>query len=469
MHNYARLKDPALMQNYFNALTRLIGINPSAAYKGFKTVSTDASLTNCQNISHEFMAHNSITSQIELVRSVVINAASVDDVDPNNVFEFINLTGQRNHAFGAPYQLSDLLATFDSLDDFDPTSYGLFYCDNCEELEWEHHAIHAYGEETICRTCKVDDYTYSSYYDEYIYSNDSCEALDEDGDRVTIHEDDDNFHWSDSEDCRVHYNYSDDEDEGEIFGDYHQSKRHQHPIANEWSMSNEGRYFGVELEIESKVDRYEKIKSIHEVLNDGNDVGHRCFFERDGSLSSGFEVITQPMGMEMHESWWKWLQNPQLVSGLRSHNTSTCGLHVHVSRDRILDLQLNKMIAFVNHPDNSKLILSIARRYDTNYAQIKQKTVDNARDGCERYDAVNINTTNQKTVEFRLFKGSLRYEAVMAAIQFVNSLTVFCGQGHFDLSTERFLAFISSKPNNEYLLAYINERMYGIVPSTTTI
>lgn len=467
MHNYGRLKDLDLMQNYFQALSKLIGINPAAAYKGFQTVSLDATLTNCQNISQEWLLINDIPSQASLLNKLVIDAASKPDVDPNNVFEFLELTGQKHQVFGSLRSLHDLLETFDSLDDFDQSNYGLFYCDHCEELEWDYKSVHAYDDETICRACKDSDYEYSSYYDQYVNSSYACQALDEYGDSVTIHEDDDNFHWDDEEDCRVHYNYGGSS--GELLGDYHDSKRHQHPISSDWTLANGNRYFGVELEIESKVDRHSKIQSIHDVVNLGNEVGTRCFFERDGSLTQGFEIVTQPMGLDLHSNFWSWLQKKELVQGLRSHNTNTCGLHVHVSRNVLQQLQLNKMITFVNHPDNAKLIQSIARRYDTNYAQIKVKTVSNATENCDRYDAININTTDRKTVEFRIFKGTLKYQSVMAAIQFVNSLTLFCSQDHFDLSTERFLEFISKQPDNEHLLPYINERMYGVTSQTTTV
>jgi hypothetical protein len=471
MHNYARLKDPALMQNYFIALSRLIGINPSAAFKGFNQVSVDMSLTGMQNVmSNEWLQSNGITSQIQYLRKLLNEAASTPGADVNNVFEFLDGTGQKHSAFTSVYALRSFIELFEDLDDFEPGDFDIGYCHECEEYEWDQKMVTAYGDNEICRDCAQNHYVYLEYYDQYVHESETRIALYRDGAEVTVHEDDDSFHWSDEDDCYVHRDYeSASSSDPDLFGDYHESKRHQHPISNDWSTANQNRYFGVELEVESKVDRTEKIRSIHSVLNDGNEVGHRCFFERDGSLSSGFEIITQPMGLDMHESWWKWLKDPSLISGLRSHNTSTCGLHVHVSRDRIQDIQLNKMITFVNHPDNAKLMQSIARRYDTNYAQIKQKNVNNATEDCERYDAVNISTDERKTVEFRLFKGSLRYEAVIAAIQFVNSLTVFCGQGHFDLSTERFLAFISSNPNNECLLAYINERMYGITPNTTTV
>jgi hypothetical protein len=203
---------------------------------------------------------------------------------------------------------------------------------------------------------------------------------------------------------------------------------------------------GVELEVEVKdgsIDSH--VEALNAKLNDG-EIGKRVYFEADGSLTHGFEIISNPMGLDSHYELWSALADRDLVRGMRSHNTSTCGLHVHVSRKNMHTMQINKMNVFLNHPDNQDLIKAVARRYDVNYARIAQKKLSNAHKyDIERRDALNI--TNDHTVEFRIFKGTLIHDTLLSAIEFANALVNFtmpASPAGFHLSTDRFLDFIDS-------------------------
>jgi len=333
-------------------------------------------------------------------------------------------------------------------------------CDDCGEWESRDEFTSTYGGNDVCRNCRENHYEYSDYYDSYVNNDDSRTAIDRNGDEVTIHCDDDDFSWNDEEDSYVHHEYA-----GQIIASYHSSKGNFTPISSAWTKANSfyiskivdinnppprlERYFGVELEVEVKHgDRVGRAEAINDAVNDGK-VGKFCFFENDGSLTHGFEIITQPMGLDMHTEFWQWLKNRDLTSGLLSHNTSSCGLHVHVTRMGLSRLQLSKMVAFVNHPDNKVLLEAIARRYGSNYAQFfSNKTISNALRSAEsRYEALSLDS--RKTVEFRIFKGSLKYESVMSAIEFTNALVNFCsdqsGYG-FKLNTKSFLSFINNTP-----------------------
>ena len=376
---------------------------------------------------------------------------------------FDSQTGHMRH-MARSYQgtirsyISYLLA-FDEHDEINDLLDNEFVtCDDCGEWDARDETTEPYNSSaTVCRSCIENYYTYSDYYDSYVYNENSSTAIDRDGSEITIHCDDEDFAWSDDEDCYVHHEYS-----GRIIGNYHSSKGKFIPIQSEWTKTNSfyvtkplnlsdesirfERFFGVELEVEVRNDRSQHAEELNAVLNDGK-VGHRCFFESDGSLSNGFEIITQPMGLDMHESFWEWVKRPHLLRGLSSHNTSTCGLHVHVTRAGLSKLQLSKMVAFVNHPDNRALIEAIARRYGSEYARYySSKRVGNAlRGDTNRYEALNIES--RKTVEFRMFKGSLKYESIISAVQFANALVNFCsdqsGYG-FKLDTKSFLQFLAS-------------------------
>lgn len=336
-------------------------------------------------------------------------------------------------------------------------------CDHCQKWEYVAKFATTYDESGICRACQGSGvWTYSDYYSRYVHQDDFRRAINTDGQWVYIHRNDEDFDYNDDADEWRHVDYV--PPPPPILGNYHSSKAHQFPIVDDWSRER-NRWFGVELEVEihdHKADRFHKAKQIHEVVNEG-ERGKRAFFESDGSLSNGFEIVTQPMSLPMHQQFWNWLHNRDLVQHLRSHNTSTCGLHVHVNKDDLNKLVQSKIVTFVNDPVNRDLITAVARRYAEGYCKIKHKDLNNALVTTDRYEAVNV--TGRRTLEFRIFKGSLKYESVMAAIEFVNALVLFAkddpGSTADALKIDNFIEYINNQAAAETttLRPYLNQRL----------
>ena len=323
---------------------------------------------------------------------------------------------------------------------------GFHSCSDCYDWTHEDNLTTPYDtEDQVCNSCIENSYRYSEHYAQYVFTESGRWALDADGDEVFIHEDDEHFFWDDDEDNYIHYNYLDRKPQ--LLGSYHNRARvgKQPFLHSVWTQRND-RFMGVELEVEVKDGRIDDhVEALNAKLNDG-EVGKRVYFEADGSLTHGFEIITNPMGLDGHYELWSALQDRDLTRGMRSHDTSTCGLHVHVSRKNMHTMQLNKMNVFLNHPDNQELIKAVARRYDVNYARIAQKKLSNAHKyDYERRDALNI--TNDRTVEFRIFKGTLVHDTLLSAIEFANAVVNFtmpASTAGFHLSTHRFIDFIDS-------------------------
>ncbi len=123
------------------------------------------------------------------------------------------------------------------------------------------------------------------------------------------------------------------------------------------------------------------------------------------------------------------------------------------------------MVAFINHPDNRPLLEALARRYGSNYATYSSgKRIGNAlRDSNGRYEALNLEP--RKTIEFRMFKGTLKYESIMSAVEFANALVNFCsdqsGYG-FKLDTKSFMQFIETPAivnDTKHLRPYIANKL----------
>ena len=157
----------------------------------------------------------------------------------------------------------------------------------------------------------------------------------------------------------------------------------------------------------------------------------------DGSLDDGIEIVSHPMTLDYHrnEMNWRDVLAKAVDLGYTSHNAGSCGLHIHCSRDffgsdteeqeisvgRIIYLTerfWNELVKFSRRTTGS------LNRWAAKYATISEtvlETYQRAKDkDMGRYVAVNL--TNYATIEFRLFRGTLRYETFMAALQLVDEI-----------------------------------------------
>lgn len=347
---------------------------------------------------------------------------------------------------------------FEHAEAFLENYFDVCACNSCDERFPGDDMVSSY-DDLICESCRDDQYIYSSYEDTYIHRDYSRDAIDSRGRSVVVHEDNEDFEWDDDEDTYVHVDYN---REPKLINGYHASKRYVEPMSDDWTKTHGNRYFGVELEVECiDVDRFSAVTNINARLNTPK---RRVFFENDGSLSSeGVEIITNPMSLPAHRELFKFLQDADLIHGIKSHNTNSCGLHVHVSRTGLTDLQIGKVVSFVNNPAHEWFIRGIARRYASGFCQIKAKKVKDCRSG-DRYEAVNL--TNRETIEFRMFKGSLRYEAVIAAIEFCHAILEFTRpsvSGIRNLTVNHFMSFCNKqlKEETKILRQYVNSRLSG--------
>jgi hypothetical protein len=332
-------------------------------------------------------------------------------------------------------------------------------CDECGTTHASRYMTETYRDGTVCQECIDDHYTHSDYYSGWIRTNDSQTAYDEDGDEVLILEGDRNFVYDDDREEYVHRNAVE-----QIIKPYHNSKSYFHPILTDWT-DRTGSLMGVELEVEAHSGEPNTLaRRIHETVNE-NVFGRRVFFERDGSLNNGFEIITQPMGLPMIRSTFEFLKNQNLTRGLRSHRTTTCGLHVHVSRQNLTNVQIARAVVFVNDPRNDAFVTALARRYNTTFCQAREKQIDTAALPGDRYEAVNL--TGRHTIEFRIFRGSLKYEAVIAAAEFCHALLEYCKReptSTTQLNARDFLAWCAADyiEETETLRAYVADRTAGV-------
>ena len=141
---------------------------------------------------------------------------------------------------------------------------------------------------------------------------------------------------------------------------YHSVAEDMGPIVSPWTEANGQRYLGVELEVECSYTagpgREESarriLQSVHaaaEAVTEGRAAGRRLLgAENDGSLTHGFELVSAPLGLDDHARLWRTVLTREHCVGMKSHQTTTCGLHVHLSRTGLTSLQIAKMVVFIN-------------------------------------------------------------------------------------------------------------------------
>lgn len=170
------------------------------------------------------------------------------------------------------------------------------------------------------------------------------------------------------------------------------------------------------------------------------------YFKSDSSLDRGVELVTHPISPLVLMSgegraMWEHVCASATAEGMRSHDTRTCGLHVHVNRDffgagaRARMLAEYKLLTVADRFFEPLAIFS-RRKRDRLDRWARRTELPSSRDGWlasaetasriardTRYHAVN--TTNEATIEFRLFRGTLKPETLFATFQLVAGLCHF--------------------------------------------
>lgn len=188
---------------------------------------------------------------------------------------------------------------------------------------------------------------------------------------------------------------------------------------------------GVELEIDNGLfvrDTIKDLATLHEE--------DELYYCHDGSLSDmGIEIITMPHTPEAFwEIRWKEILETCMSHGYTSHENGKCGLHIHFSRlwfgeeDEEQAEPIQNLIRLYEWRYSD--FLKASRRGSTSHwaepylggsssVPTKEESSDlfkkyNKSYHSDRYRTINL--TNEDTIEFRLGRGTLKYESFRAWI-----------------------------------------------------
>lgn len=329
-------------------------------------------------------------------------------------------------------------------------SYGYEWCENCESWQPAEEIFRTHNGRRICQNC----------YDEDYFTCDNC------GD---IYHNDDMFsdEWGDYCYCPNCW----EEEHSGIIKEYHCGNRVG--IQRTKEDTPQTATFGTEIEAECfGSSREEVAEQVNEIVNKDREL---FAFEEDGSLSDeGYETISPPFTMrwfkenkEMFEKMYK-----KMVSmGCRSHDTSTCGFHVHVGRQFFEKEETSCIDKLVYLFEKYRLQLEVfSRRRNFGWCQFPS---DVANEGVEwsKLDEVKkldkyhfrghhsaINLENYSTIEIRIFRGTLNFNTYCATLEFVNNLIHYVkDKSDKEIEEGSFRDILDYLPT-EYLMQYCLER-----------
>lgn len=270
-----------------------------------------------------------------------------------------------------------------------------FYCDWCERnYNGSRTDYSSVNSQRWCEHCLSDNATYCNECDEYYADDDgSCPTCV--GSIGTVHD----------------YNYK--------------------PNAVFHGSVATNLYMGFELEAElNNTDRAGYAQAVNLVTDlENKDI---AYLKRDGSIfGNGFELVTHPHTLGAYENaseLWEYIETLRTTYKARSWDTDSCGLHVHVSRSAFKSgAHTHRFLSLIYR--NPQEMMKLAGRKNSRYAQFSDVYVPDEwgvprftlkhkisqLHSSERYSAVN--TQNQNTLELRFFRGNMKREGIMTALE----------------------------------------------------
>lgn len=228
-------------------------------------------------------------------------------------------------------------------------------------------------------------------------------------------------------------------------------------------------YFGVELEVDKGGKDGENARTLKDTANYRHE---HIYIKSDSSLNDGFEIVSYPMTLDYHtnEMDWESVLYEAVNMGYRSHQTETCGLHIHVNRDAFGENQaeqeevISRILFFIEKNWNEIFRFSRRSEYNMNrwsarygYEKSGKEILQKAKDTGNRYVAVNLR--NYHTIEFRLFRGTLKLNTFLATLQLVSEICrVALLFSEEEIDKMSWSVFVRDMNHYPELVQYLKER-----------
>jgi len=327
-------------------------------------------------------------------------------------------------------------------------------CNCCSERIW-HGDDRGSNSISLCSYCR----------DTYYYNCTNCDLL--------LHSDDVSFE-NDTPYCSECYH---DCVEGDEDLEYIESYNYKpSPIFH-----GDGIFYGLELEL----DRGGMIdNNAYELMCIGNNNSEHIYIKQDGSLDDGMEIVSHPMSLDyhLHSMPWEQILQRAVRMGYKSHQAGTCGMHCHVGRNALgenfeeQENTISNVLFFIEA--NWIQMLKFSRRTEEQmnrwasrygYKDNPKELLEHAKNNTiGRYACVNL--SNFATIEFRMFRGTLKLQTFIATLQMVdeicNAAISLSNDEMKNLSWQEFVLGINKDCKHE-LIEYLKlRRLYVNEPIT---
>ena len=313
------------------------------------------------------------------------------------------------------------------------------YHDNARQVQTDHRSFEWWCDTCVRRYATQCDDCYDVFSDDYF--ND--EGIRDAHSNYICHRCRENYYYC--EECGEYYHYDEYDTDAEMCNDCAEKRGHYliksyHNAPRLYFYGNaphgaQWRGIGFELEIDRDSRDADDERATVDALE--AIAGGHLFYERDGSLDYGFEIISHPHTLAEFER----LPIAEILdackkNGYTSHDNGRCGLHFHISR----------AMFGATEEKQARAIAKLLRFFDTHYSDILKvsrrtregaerwaaryccESIDEAREYASgkkcagRYCAVNL--TNRATVEVRIMRGTLNPSTFEACADFVTRLAI---------------------------------------------
>ena len=338
------------------------------------------------------------------------------------------------------------------------------------------------GNEVWCQTCTEFHATWCERCEEYttgntFYIRDTHESWCEGcaDHRATWCEDCDEYYADGCQNCN------------EVGRDIHDYNYRPDPIFRSVEGESTKLYFGIEIETEVSRSGYDLMTCSDYAARLEHEYD-LAYLKHDGSLNNGFEIVTHPAShayyMKEDNPLWSTIETLRSQPyAMKSWDTGTCGLHIHISRagfssgahqHRFLQLVYSNPEFYstlagreASHWAKFDDVVRSKREIDDDgyynyksWRSYKHKLERHTNNSSDRYSAVN--TLNRHTLEMRIFRGSINPRTVKAALDLAHASVEYTRELRVPdvwasaLMAENFMEYI--KMNIE-LYPELNERM----------
>lgn len=349
-------------------------------------------------------------------------------------------------------------------------------CENCQETGTENDDWNVVDGDLWCQHCTDSHSNWCESCEEYTQHDTNYIA---DRDSYWCRDCTAGSYWC--EDCNQYYDqgFCEDCNDTRLVHDYNYRPD---PIFHS-TTNSERLFFGIEIEVEAGRN-----------ISDASEYAQQlesldlAYLKSDGSLSCGFEIVTHPMSHAFlkneAQEFYDVLNGLRSTYKVQSWSTSTCGVHIHISRTgfnggahmhRFLNLvysnqdfyetmagrSSDRWAKFDDCEINGDWVTVNGNRTWVAKRSFRHK-LDNGRRGrgSDRYSAVNTN--NDATLEMRIFKGTTNPQTIKshidlahASVEYTRSLSVR-EVANGALMPEPFIDYIAS---NEKLYPELVERV----------